>query len=123
MNCAFSDLSEEEQIAQLATLAHDMLADYDIAPKSVEMINHGYNTTFAVVTQSNERFALRINVNSPRSVSNLRAEVAWMTFLASEGSVALPKPVPTTNGDVVTIRWSDALLRDTPAILFSDVTR
>ncbi len=115
----FRELSEDEQIKELATLASVFLTKYDLTPKTVEMINHGYNSTLGIVTEDGEKFALRTNVNSPRSDANLRAEIAWMRALSAEGSISLPRPVPASNGDLISYQWSDAIGRTMPAILFS----
>ncbi|MEI6700465.1 MAG: phosphotransferase [Actinomycetota bacterium] len=116
---SFRELSEEGQIKELTALAHVILAKYDLTPATVEMINHGYNSTLGVVTEEGEKFALRINVNSPRSNANLRAEIAWILALNAEGSTPLPRPIPTSTDELIAYEWSDALDRSTPAILFS----
>ncbi len=115
----FRELSEDEQIKELTALARVFLTKYDLTPASVEMINHGYNSTLGIVTDAGTKYALRINVNSPRSDANLRAEIAWILALNHEGSISLPRPIPTSDGDLIAYAWSEVLDRTTPAILFS----
>ena len=64
----------------------------------VYLINNEYNATFKVVTKDGHRFALRININSPRSIANLKAEIAWVNFLVADSRVNVPHPIPSVDG-------------------------
>jgi Ser/Thr protein kinase RdoA (MazF antagonist) len=115
----FGERSAEVQIQQLTEFATQILSEYPVAIAGVEMINHGYNSTLAVTTNDQQRFALRINVNSPRSAENLRAELAWIDALSRESDLSLPRPIATSTGDLFTTRFSHQLNRTTSAVLFS----
>ncbi len=77
----FSDHTEAVQIALMRAMAQDIMTRFDVEVASIDSINHGYNSTFAVETVGGAKYALRINVNSPRTPENLFAEVEWMNQL------------------------------------------
>ena len=74
-------------------LARTVLLEYPFDIQSLEIINFEFNATFKVITEKNESFALRINVNSDRTYENLHGEIAFVRFLNEKGAVNLPKPV------------------------------
>jgi len=119
MTSSFSDHTEEVQIALMTALAHEVMTAFSLEVASLEMLNHGYNSTLAVVTADGEKFALRINVNSPRTPANLRAELAWMDRLHQSDRVSVPQPLTNAKGELFTTVDSDALGRTTTAVLFS----
>jgi Ser/Thr protein kinase RdoA (MazF antagonist) len=119
MATSFTDHTEEVQIALMTDLGHEVMAAFSVESASIEMLNHGYNSTFAVTTVAGEKFALRINVNSPRTPKNLRAELAWMDQLHQSGRVTVPQPFANAEGELFTTVVSEALGRTTTAVLFS----
>ena len=102
---AFADMTVEQQIDSLSDCAAEMLAQYDIGAHQVTSINHEFNSTFAVTCDSGEKYALRINVSSPRTLANLNAETFWVNEIAD---VLTPKPVTTRDGSFVTSGWHEA---------------
>ena len=75
MTSEFADLSVEQQIETMLPLARQIVEGYGLGECELESINHEYNSTFKVTTASGEYFALRINVNSQRTLANLKAEM------------------------------------------------
>ncbi len=86
--------------SQLSSLAIDALNFYPLKVKEIRLINNEYNATFKVVTNDNQQFALRININSPRTIENLKAEVFWVNHLFLDGRVNVAKPIQTNEGDL-----------------------
>jgi len=115
----FGEQTEEAQIALMSTLADEIMTRFDLEVASIDSLNHGYNSTFVVETVTRTKYALRINVNSPRTPENLRAEIAWMTALHQSGRVSLPQPVANCDGELFTTIFSEALDRQTSAVLFT----
>ena len=115
----FSDHTEAVQIALMRAMAQDIMTRFDVEVASIDSINHGYNSTFAVETVGGAKYALRINVNSPRTPENLFAEVEWMNQLHRSGRVSLPLPVANDEGQLFTTMYSEALDRPTSAVLFT----
>ena len=79
----------------LLAIANQALGSYPLEIKEVALINNEYNATFKVLTKDGTQFALRVNVNSPRSVENLKAEIAWVNFLRDDARVEVPHPIST----------------------------
>lgn len=112
----FSELNTAEQIASLADCLSEILAQYGLGDYRAESINHEFNSTFAVTSESGERFALRINVNSTRSLEDLNAEIFWVNSITA---VKTPKPVANLAGESVTLGWHEASARTLNAVLYS----
>jgi Ser/Thr protein kinase RdoA (MazF antagonist) len=82
----------------LRPLAANALAQFGVQPASFRLVNFGYNCTYKVVDQSGQAFALRINLSSKKSSSNLRAEVQWLRALTEQTDLRVPHPVLTAAG-------------------------
>jgi hypothetical protein len=94
----------------------EILAQYDLGDYEAESINHEFNSTFAVTSAVGERFALRINVNSTRSLENLRAEIFWVNSVTA---VKTPKPVANAAGEFVSRGWHETSGRTLNAVLYT----
>ena len=116
---AFSDLSVEEQVETMLPLARQIVDGFDLGDCELESINHEFNSTFKVTASSGERFALRINVNSKRTLPNLKAEIFWVEQLAGEPSIKVPSPVKNARGEYISSIWYPMLERDLFAVLFT----
>jgi hypothetical protein len=81
----------------LADCISEILAHNDLGDCRAESINHEYNSTFKVSTEDGEHYALRINVNSPRSLENLNAEIFWVNSVTEVKT-------PQTGSQTVTAR-------------------
>jgi Ser/Thr protein kinase RdoA (MazF antagonist) len=82
--------------AELLAIGDKALGSYPLEIKEVSLVNNEYNATFKVVASNGTQYALRININSPRSISNLKAEIAWVFFLRNDARVPVPHPISTT---------------------------
>jgi Ser/Thr protein kinase RdoA (MazF antagonist) len=107
---------EDPQVPGLRLLAAEVLARYPIGVAEIELLLHGYNTTFAVTCTDGTRFALRINVSSGRNRANLNAEIAWVTAIKT---VDVPRPQRNLDGDFVTTVWHGELGRHLNCVLYS----
>lgn len=112
----FADMTVDEQIASLDACLAEILDQYELGQYEAESINHEFNSSFKVTLASGEKFALRINVNSSRSIENLNAEIAWVTSIES---VPVPKPQLNKAGSAVSYGWHQASGRKLPAVLYS----
>jgi Ser/Thr protein kinase RdoA (MazF antagonist) len=88
--------------SELLAIAKQTLELYPLVIKEVTLINNEYNATFKVVAEDETDYALRVNVNSPRSMSNLKAEIAWVNFLSDYARVKVPRPISNTKGEYFT---------------------
>lgn len=115
----FVDLPGRAQVNRLRVTAMRALKQYPLEVKNLHLLNHGFNTTFAVRTVSNQKFALRLNVNSRRSAAQINAEMTWLAALARDTDLRLPTPQPNKDGELLGSVHSPDLGRDLPAALFS----
>jgi len=74
----------------LLAIANQALESYPLHIKELALINNEYNATFKVTTKDGTHYSLRVNVNSPRSIENLKAEIAWVNFLRDDARVKVP---------------------------------
>jgi Ser/Thr protein kinase RdoA (MazF antagonist) len=102
VNAAFFDQPEHVVIKELEAFSLQILSQYPIDVKSAISINYEYNATLKVEATDGRLFALRINTNSPRTPENLRAEIAFVRFLAEDGRVKVPHPIENSDGDFYT---------------------
>lgn len=63
----------------------------------MRLLNHGYNTTFGL-RKGDQRAALRINVNSVRTLGQLQGELSWVHAL-KDSDVWVPQPFPRIDED------------------------
>ena len=87
---------------ELIEIAHTALGSYLLDVNEVSLINNEYNATFKVTAADSTNYALRININSPRSAENIRAEVAWVKFLENVDGILTPRPIANRSGKFVT---------------------
>ena len=113
---SFAGLTSEQQIESLSNCVAEVLASYGLGEAAYESINHDYNSTFKVIAPNGRVFALRVNVNSPRSAANLLAEVAWVSQIES-----VPVPMPQLNlaGEYTSQGWHEASGRYLSAVLYT----
>ena len=119
MNTAFFDQPEASVIKELESFSLEILNHYPIQVKSAVSINYEYNATLKVETTDGQLFALRINTNSPRTPENLRAEIAFVRFLAEDGRVKVPHPIENRDGNFYTSILHEASGRTFHCVLYS----
>ena len=93
MSNSFFDQDVKLQTDSLTVFAHKILKKFGISDAEVECINFEFNATFSVSTQSGQKYALRLNINSTRTVSNIQAETQWVRDLARIPSINVPTPI------------------------------
>jgi Ser/Thr protein kinase RdoA (MazF antagonist) len=88
----YASLSTRAQVARLKPIGMRFCDLFGIEGARLRLLNHGFNTTFGVVSSFGERFALRINVNSFRGRAEIGAELAWVGALAQDTDLRVPTP-------------------------------
>ena len=101
MGLEFFELSPEEQQQSLATFAHELLKSYGISNAKVSCINFGFNATYSVETETGVRYALRININSAKTINNLLAEIEWVRHLNRTAGINTPTPIATLKDEFI----------------------
>jgi Ser/Thr protein kinase RdoA (MazF antagonist) len=97
----FFDLDVKIQTDSLTAFAHEILKKYGISRADVESINFEFNATFAVSTQSGQKYALRLNINSTRTLPNIQAETQWVRDLARIPSINVATPIASLDDQYV----------------------
>ena len=95
MGSEFFELPAEEQQKSLTAFASELLKSYGINDAKVSCINFEFNATFAVESDSGIKYALRININSTRTIENMQAEVQWVRHLNRTSGINTPTPIAT----------------------------
>ena len=95
MGSEFFELSAEEQQKSLTAFASELLKSYGINNAKISCINFEFNATFAVESDSGIKYALRININSTRTIENMQAEVQWVRHLNRTSGINTPTPIAT----------------------------
>ena len=106
-------------MATLEPLAKELVAEYGLGECRIESINHEFNSTFKVTTADGTKYALRINVNSQRTLGNVRAEIFWVLELSKVPGLKVPTPVANESGEYVSSVWHEPLGKDLWAVLFT----
>lgn len=114
----FALAGADEQVRRLTAVARRALPCWGMRDAELELLQHGYNTTFAVAS-TGLRFALRINVNAHKELPHLIAELAWLDALDRDTELTVPVPQPTSTGDFFTLVDSPDHDRQLPVVLYS----
>lgn len=114
MTVTFFDRPIEEQTRSLTQFAQIILEKYGINEAEVECINFEFNATFAITTDSGQRYALRLNINSNRIEANILAEVQWVRHLSRIQGINVPAPIATLDDNYVV----SALHEDSGQIIY-----
>ncbi|WP_315983469.1 phosphotransferase [Aliamphritea spongicola] len=103
----FYQLTPDQQAERLTLLARHALQHWDLTPESISLIKYRENAVFKVITADNT-FALRIHRPGYHSSAALRSELQWMAAL-DEAGIAVPKVIPTADGQLLVSVQTDAV--------------
>jgi Ser/Thr protein kinase RdoA (MazF antagonist) len=117
---SFAELDTDAQVALLTEHATEVLKQYELGEVTeIESINHEYNSTFAVSCADGSRYALRININSPRSAANALGELEFINHLRVSTDLTFASPIANTSGDFFTEVANEAIGKTLLSVLFS----
>lgn len=94
----FAEFDSTKQRASIHRFAKSVMTTFPLEVCSIECINFEFNATFKISDISGALYALRININSKRSKSNLAAEVEFVRFLRQHSDIELPTPIALKDG-------------------------
>ena len=97
--------TDRSQIARLRRLAVKAMANYDVAEPRIELVAHGENTTYRVISSDDRQYLLRIHCPNRHghnldSEAAIRSELAWLVALRSETPLEVPEPVRAVDAGV-----------------------
>ncbi len=117
---SFAELDTDAQVALLTEHATEVLSHYELGEVAeIESINHEYNSTFAVRCADGTRYALRININSPRSAANALGELEFINHLRASTDLNFASPIANRSGDYFTEAANEAIGKPLLSVLFS----
>ena len=114
----FNQLSSDEQIKQLALMAHKALSHWQLKANTIKLIKYRENAVFSVITTEGTRYALRIHRPGYHDDAALRSELQWMAALANDG-VWVPEVIPTHHGDLMVKETTELLTEPRQIDLFA----
>jgi Ser/Thr protein kinase RdoA (MazF antagonist) len=100
---SFETLTYRGQLRRLRGLAAKALTAYNIDSQNLTTLQHEGNTTFRVDLAGGERYVLRIHYPALRTVEAVRSEMMWLAALRKETEFVVPEPIPTPDGDLLTV--------------------
>ncbi|WAC65089.1 phosphotransferase [Agrococcus sp. SL85] len=99
METPYDDLPEAAQVEALRPAALAAATAFGLEVERLEVVLHGYNTTFAVDGADGVRRALRLGTNSQSTRAHAIAQQAWQRAIAAETEVRVPVPLATPGGE------------------------
>lgn len=103
---SFSNLNRAEQLERLEMLGRAALTSYDLRVERITLLRSENNAVFKVETgptNAAPTYVLRIHRPGYRSIAETRSELCYVQALRHEAGLLVPEPVPTSNGELVTI--------------------
>ena len=95
----YLEMTQQEQIALVEEFALDVLVQYGMSAKTIECVNHAYNTTFKILAGDNKTYAMRVSTNFRKWPEHIWAESQWLLQLAAKGTINAPVPILNLQGE------------------------
>jgi len=97
----FADLTPIGKQRRVARLAAEALKAYDLRVSSLRAHAFATNLLYRVLSDTGERYVLRMAVPGWRTLADLQAEAAWLDALQRDTDVGAPAVVRTRGGEAV----------------------
>ncbi|WNV82351.1 phosphotransferase [Umezawaea sp. Da 62-37] len=107
----FTSLTKAGQTRRLRDLARTALAEYDVPAETLVPLSKGWNTNFRV----DDRYVLGIRTTD---AAFAEAETTWLTALANDTDLAVPRPVRTRSGATVVTATGPAVPGPRTCVLY-----
>ncbi|MDA0770920.1 MAG: phosphotransferase [Chloroflexi bacterium] len=110
----FENLTHTGKVRRLHTLAKTALKSYGLKGASVRLIKSHENATFRVSVNDRSggkaeagrfvqgRYLLKLHGPGYQSAASIASELEWLDALRRDIDLAVPEPVPTLSGDLMT---------------------
>jgi Ser/Thr protein kinase RdoA (MazF antagonist) len=99
----FATLSKRGQVRRLQAMGETALPAFDVEAARLVPLQHFGNTTYRVDSPDGSRYVLRIQRPNLHSIAEVRSEVAWLAALRRDTPLSVPEPMPTRDGDLLTV--------------------
>lgn len=94
----YASLTSDQQVELLRMVATRGALEFRLEPVDLDLVLHGFNTTFKVTGSDGVPVALRVNTNSFSTLANITVQCAWTRALATDTDVRVPDPLRTFAG-------------------------
>lgn len=74
------------------------MARYGLPAARLTLLQYEDNAVYRVDTAGGERFVLRIGAAEGHGAARQRSELAWLSALARDSDLLIPRPLPATDG-------------------------
>src|SRR3954467_8351311 len=111
-------LSHAGQVRRLARLGQGALREYPVGVARLVPLTHEENTTFRVETPDSGRYVLRIHRPDKHTAEEIRSEIAWLSALHRDTGLAVPEPIATTEGMLLTVAADEGVPEARVCVLF-----
>ena len=98
----FEELTNRGRARRLRRLALSALADYDLPIARFRLVTNSFNGIFRLDTAMGEKYIVRVCLPEERFLVEIQSEMAWLAALRRDTDLAVPEPVPTRTGALVT---------------------
>ena len=98
---ASTEETTSARLERLRGVAVSGAAQFGLEAASLDLVLHGFNTTFALRTPDGLRAAVRVNTNSLSRREHVAAQHAWQSALLADTDVLVPDPLSTLDGEPV----------------------
>src|SRR5712691_1946564 len=109
---SFAHLSHTERVDRLQHVARSALRAYDLPDAQLTPLRIFNNAVFKVDVGYGQTYVLRLHRPGYRSISHTRSEFRYLQALRRDTGLAVPEPVCTRSGELVTVLSRDGV--DTP---------
>jgi Ser/Thr protein kinase RdoA (MazF antagonist) len=98
----YNTLTEHGQARRLRRLAFQALERYDLEVSRLSLVTNDLNGIFRLDVEGGEKFILRITVpEGGHTLDHVAAEMDWLTALARDTRLSVPRPIPARDGSRV----------------------
>ncbi|UJW85890.1 phosphotransferase enzyme family protein [Devosia sp. SL43] len=70
----------------------------ELAGGAARLVNHSENQTFRIDTPDGRAYSLRVHRTGYQSAASIESELAWLTALRRDTSLAIPEPIAGLDG-------------------------
>ncbi len=99
---SFQDLTERGRVRRLRCLVFNALEHYDLVPTRVRLITNHMNGIFRVDEGMGNKWILRVTLpEGGHTRDHVAVEMDWLSALARETSLKVPRPLPARDGRLV----------------------
>ncbi|KRL45064.1 phosphotransferase enzyme family protein [Lacticaseibacillus manihotivorans] len=98
----FADLTFDEQLAHLTTVAHRALTRWGYPANShLKLLNYTENATFLVTTPEKPTMVMRVHRLAYTSRDSIHTELEWLAHLRAHTNLKVETPIPTPSGQLI----------------------